>query len=134
MIFSVYPFTLSISNNVGYCFGIIYNTLIVAPIRRLYILGPDYVGWSGKAESQICSLLTNTPEAMWYTNNNICADLLEKKITSIMVVLETLFYFLMFYMIITKFVKYVFCVRPMSTQMQNILDALKKIPSKNIDE
>jgi hypothetical protein len=83
-------------------FESVYQTFLVAPIRRMYILGPDYIGWSGKTDAQICSIITNTPEHLWAEKHGACEYLIQQKLTSILVVIETLVYFYLVYLVLYK--------------------------------
>ena len=106
--------------------SIIYETLLVAPIRRVYILGPDVFGWSGKTEPQICSILTNTPDYIWTDNSQECHNLIEKKFVSIFVVIETIFYFCLLYQMFSQLINYLFFYRPIINRLPRLLEKVEK--------
>ena len=104
----------------------IYETLLIAPVRRLYLLGPDLFGWNGKTKSQICTIITNTPEYIWDNNLQECDNLIEKKFTSIFVIMETVFYLLLLYQIFSSLTNYFFFYRPIINRLHRLLDESKK--------
>lgn len=87
--------------------------LFAKTIKNMYLLGPTSLGgWGGMALPDICASLTTTPAHFWDVHLNECYDLIERNVTGVNVVCDTLLYFFLFYRIVTSLTTYMFYVRP----------------------
>jgi hypothetical protein len=81
------------------------------PILKLYLLGPAFMGfWEGNSAETICAALTNVPEEHWRLYPEICAELLERKSFSYVVILYCAFYFYLLLKLVCMFTKKLFSV------------------------
>lgn len=75
----------------------IYVMIIVHPLKRLYLNGPNINGfiggWYGMSNSQICSQITKVSESMWDANPCECEKLIEKNFQGTLILFETCIYF-----------------------------------------
>ena len=75
-----------------------YMVLLAHPVRRVYMNGPHRLGcWAGQSDSQICASLTGVGSAHWDANPEECAAIVDRDVTSVVVVAETAIYFTLLY-------------------------------------
>jgi len=82
----------------------VYAATIIAPLKRLYFEGPKLYGygfWKGAAEHDICAALTNHDSNFWKSHQEACKEIIEKDFYSIVVLVETIGYFALFYIILS---------------------------------
>lgn len=99
----------------------LYDLALLRPIRRLYVSGPEYVGWGGKEESQICSILSNTPVYIWDRNYKECSEMIENKVASLLVLVETILYLLLLYKFACSLISYWIFDRNASVLMRKLI-------------
>lgn len=85
----------------------VYEHIILFPLSRLYLFGPSFGGfgfWAGLGLPDICAQKTHLATDFWKEHPLECITIVGKNFYSIVVLLETLFYFFMIWTII----KYIF--------------------------
>lgn len=73
-------------NAVANTFAWIYATVVVAPLRDLFMKGPKFSDmgfWMGMDESDICSEMTRTSSEIWKENPSRCADVIDSRFESL---------------------------------------------------
>lgn len=86
----------------------IYAATMIAPLKRLYFEGPRFYGygfWKGAAEHDICAALTNHDSNFWMAHSDACKEIIEKDFHSIVVLVETVGYFALFYIFLGIVIK-----------------------------
>lgn len=110
---------------------LVYNAVVVHPIRRVYMYAPDmngvFGGWGGKENYQICSHMTDTSEQIWQNNDMVCRDLIERRFTSILVVCETILYAYCIWKMVSFLVSYLLYHRPYLQAIETRIDRLLRI-------
>lgn len=74
----------------------LYNYTIIAPLKYLYIQGPQVYGvgcWEGQSPSMICSQMTGQSESFWDKNRILCDAMIDTKFLSYLTMVETCAYF-----------------------------------------
>lgn len=108
----------------------IYHFIIIFPMRRLYLNGPDMFsgigGWGGKTNAQICSIMTDTAENIWIQQDKACGDLIQRRFESILIVCETSFYIFILCKILYEAINHFFYFRPIMSQMNRLQILLEK--------
>ncbi len=108
----------------------IYHFIIIFPIRRLYMNGPDMFsgigGWGGKTNAQICSIMTDTAEYIWIQQDKACGDLIQRRFESILIVCETSFYIFILCKILYDAINHFFYFRPIMDQINRMHVLLEK--------
>ncbi len=107
----------------------IYQFIIIFPIRRLYMEGPEISGiggWGGKPNSQICSVMTDTAEKIWVQQNEACEDLIERRFAAIFILYETCLYMFILCKILYDAINHFFYLRPIMRQMNRMQTLLEK--------
>jgi hypothetical protein len=67
---------------------------VFSPLRRLYIDAPPWMGgWSGKAEHEICALMTGMKAQYWETRSHDCSKHIDEKLDQIVNVVMLCGYF-----------------------------------------
>jgi len=87
----------------------VYTKVVLGPLRRLYFYGPRFYGhgfWRGATAADICAALTNHDSQFWLQHPQACADIIEKDFHSIVVLAETVGYFVALYLIVKVSLKY----------------------------
>jgi len=82
----------------------IYAATVLTPLKRLYFDGPRFFGygfWKGAPMHDICAALTNHNSEFWQKNPVACQEIVDKDFYSIVVLVETIGYFALFYVIIS---------------------------------
>ena len=81
----------------------IYLTVFAAPLRRLYMHGPERMGfWSGKPSSHICASMTGVQAAHWVQHPGECTAMIDRDVQSFLVVIETVTYFVTLYALLKR--------------------------------
>ena len=81
----------------------LYRILIITPLARLYLKGPSYLFWGNLPLSHICSFLTKTTVDFWEKNDinrEECVQMVSNHFNTYLIVLETLVYFFLFYLLL----------------------------------
>lgn len=74
-----------------------YDYTVLSPLARLYLYGPSLGGWgfwNGMDLSMICAQKTNISLEFWQTHSAECIQLISRHFYGIVVLVETLFYFI----------------------------------------
>jgi len=82
----------------------IYAATILTPLKRLYFDGPRLFGygfWKGAPVHDICAQLTQHNSEFWKNNPDACREIVEKDFHSIVVLVETVGYFALLYVVIS---------------------------------
>ncbi len=70
-----------------------FQTLVLQPLARLYILGPTWLGmWGGRSPHDICAQITQTNSKVWMRNEMECFHIISKAFYSHVIVIKTLGY------------------------------------------
>jgi hypothetical protein len=80
-----------------------YEYVILSPLARLYLHGPSWGGmgfWNGLGLHVICSQKTNLMPEFWQTHPMECIQIVSKSFYSLVVLIETLFYFFFLWIIL----------------------------------
>lgn len=67
----------------------IYQSVIVNPLSRLYLLGY----WANSEQDKICYRITGVSEIDWSKHRTECEKVISNHFTSWIVIVETVFYF-----------------------------------------
>ena len=71
----------------------LYEKLVLRPLRRLYLEGPAYLGfWGGQAVEDVCAQMSSVAAAFWAEHPDRCDDLVTQRLQSFVVVVETAAY------------------------------------------
>lgn len=82
----------------------VYAATVLTPLRRLYFDGPRFFGhgfWKGAPMHDICAALTNHNSEFWKNNPVACQDIIDKDFHSIVVLVETIGYFALIYIVLS---------------------------------
>ncbi len=82
----------------------VYAATVLTPLRRLYFNGPRFFGygfWKGVPIYDICASLTHHNSEFWKQNPTACQEIVEKDFYAIVVLVETIGYFALFYVILS---------------------------------
>jgi len=119
-----------LSGWISSCSYSIYQLIIIFPIRRLYMQGPEFSGiggWGGKPNSQICAIMTDTAENIWIEQNEACEDLIERRFAAIRILYETCLYMFILCKILYDSINHFFYLRPIMRQMNRMQTLLEKV-------
>lgn len=81
----------------------VYEYVVLVPLARLYLHGPSLGGWgfwNGLDLSVICSQKTNLLPEFWKSHPTECIQLVSKGFYGVLVLLETVTYFLLIWVIL----------------------------------
>jgi hypothetical protein len=81
-----------------------YEWLVLTPLARLYMFGPSVGGigfWGGQDISEICAQKTNLSSEFWKENSFECFQLISKNFYGMVVLCESIFYFLLLWKLAT---------------------------------
>jgi hypothetical protein len=99
-------------------------TLLVAPLRALYFHGPAAMGWGGWAgmpPEDICAAMTQVPASAWASDaahRTHCADLLDRKFTTVLVAASVAAYAVCLYKLVSYlWLRYV-VLRPILAELR----------------
>jgi hypothetical protein len=89
----------------------LYGRFILTPLARLYLWGPNIGGWGfweGLEMHDICAQQTHYSSEFWKQHPYACAEIVTKKFYSLLIVIQTLVYFIVLYCIV-KFIYRLVC-------------------------
>ena len=73
--------------------SMLYEQLVLRPLRRLYLQGPSFVGfWGGQALADVCAQMSTVPASFWAEHPDRCDVLVEQRLQSFVVTVETVAY------------------------------------------
>jgi hypothetical protein len=82
----------------------LYTATVLAPLQRLYFDGPrffyGYGFWKGAAKHDICAALTSHDSKFWLEHPIDCQAIIAKDFHSIVVLVETIGYFSLLYILV----------------------------------
>lgn len=99
-------------SNIYYTFQTIYTKIILNPLAKLYMWGPNISGWgfwNGMEYYDICASKTKLNSEFWKYHKEECLELISKNFYSFVVVIQTIVYFGLLYAIIKLIIKSIFC-------------------------
>lgn len=85
----------------------VYEYAVLAPLARLYLYGPSFGGWgfwNGLGLHVICSQKTNLLPEFWQTHPAECIQIVSKNFYGMIVLVETLCYFLILWVFAKGFI------------------------------
>lgn len=80
-----------------------WRAMVFEPVKKLYLLGPSFAGlgfWKGSQMSDICADLTSVPSTHWAKHPEECEEMIDRNVTSIVVLFQTVCYFLLLYSLV----------------------------------
>jgi len=104
------PYPESYWYHAYYTCDAIYSKLVLTPLARLYLWGPGMGGWGfwgGVDIHNICAQKTSLAAEFWAEHTEECVELVGKHFFSFVVVLQTVFYFILLFWIAKKIYKIV---------------------------
>jgi hypothetical protein len=85
-----------------------YEYLFIAPMAKLYLWGPSLGGWGflgGQSLEEICAQNTHISSDFWNQHRSECVEMVSKNFYGLVVVCETLIYFITIFLIIRNLCK-----------------------------
>ena len=85
--------------------NLIWNPLVVEPLRRLYFHGPSNIAfglgfWEGASNATICATVKNTSEDVWLVADEHCAKITNDLFLAFLIAAETMLYFYLLFQIV----------------------------------
>jgi len=87
-----------------------YEYVVLTPLSRLFLLGPSLGGfgfWNGQRIEDICAQKTSLTADFWKDHHMECVQIISKSFYGMVVLFETVIYFLVMWFIIKKIFWYI---------------------------
>ena len=99
----------------------LYDRLVLRPLRRLYLQGPSYLGfWGGQALADVCAQMSTVAAAFWAEHPDRCEELVTQRLQSFVVTVETAAYAWLAYRAVTACVWRWTVVHPIVSELRRL--------------
>ena len=107
----------------------IYDTFVLQPLRRLYLLGPHGWGvgfWGGQTAEDICAQMSAVPSTFWVAHMHQCEELIDQHLRRFVVAVESASYLWLVSRCLSACATHLLVVQPLMRELR----ALRAPPKK----